>query len=898
MMNFEEIKSRFDIYDVAVNQLGIDLRQINGGEYRGVSPSPGQHNTDDAFALSTSLQKWYDFSTGEKGDVIDLVAYVKFGSIDSHSILEAAKILAGDNYDSAYWEKRIQQRNQFCTDVAKWHDALMQNERTLQYLHERRISDETINALGLGLVNEYLHTKKGELVQEWRLACPYLDECGKSVYMASRRLDWTAHEGSPKYHKKKQNEFLINTLYGLNTLPHKNSECDTLIVLEGMIDAISFMQEGYPTLASIGGAAGKPNDELMLKQARRFRRLITAFDSDVSGQKFTISYGKKFLNAGLNFYCIPNYGEGNKDVSDYYTAGGNLHKLVDTVINGYVFMSGYSFWENTPRNLAEYYPFKTWSPNEKAIALSKVKEFIYKLQNFMDSDDMIQILDALKKYYPHDKIDKFAEGMTQQELMMMMRDDFLEGKHIFFHGTVKGGSYYEYQPAGYWARLTDASMQSEVSAHFNHSKSNKDIFNLTTMIRYMHTRKSMPEFNSKSLWLLQNGVFDFNTGELRQPKPDDYLTWQVGYAYDENATCPLFDKFLAECANNEPSRIDFLNDMLGYIPFENNRLERIFFLIGEGNNGKSTFLHVLEHLIRNTNKQENSQSVTHIQPSMFDKPTELMQLEGSIINIAYDISPNLKGCESHLKSVASGDVVSGNHKFCDTVSFRPRCKLIFSSNHMIKVNDDSLGMRRKLMFCKFENNFTGHEDTHLEEKLIAELPGIFNKMFRAYKALIEREKELRRNAIRACCDNNELMNEFHRIANPVAAFWAEFKDDFLSRGKIKKSEIYDAYIAFCQRNGKSAEYRDVFYERLKKVTSDDGITIQDKRHRENGMQPHYCYFEGINVTETTESAQTDKTIQQENEKGKIKWEYNPEYYQEGKNTIEDALNDKDLELDI
>lgn len=868
MINFEEIKKQFDIYDVAVNKLGLELRHIGGGEYRGISPSPGQHHTDDAFALSTNLQSWHDFSTKEGGSVLDLIAYVKLGSTDSHSILEAARLLAGENYDSAYWEKRQQQRTQFCTDVAKWHDTLMKNEQTLNYLHERRITDETINALGLGLVYEYIHIGN-ELVQEWRLACPYLDAGGKSVYMASRRLDWTAHEDSPKYHKLKQNEFLKNALFGLNTIPYKDSECNVLIVLEGMFDAISFMQERYPTLATIGGAAGKENDEKILQQARRFRRLITAFDSDFSGQKFTITYGKKFLNAGLNFSCIPSYGEGHKDVSDFYTAGGNLQELVDTAINGYVFMSGYSFWEKTPKILAEYYPFKSWSPNEKAIALSEVKKFIHKLQNFIDSDDMIQILDALKKYYPSDKIDNFAQGMTQHELLMMMRDEFLEGKHIFFHGTVKGGSYYEYQPAGYWARLTDAAMQSEVSEFFNHSKSNKDIFNLTTMIRFIHTKHVMPEFNSKRLWLLQNGVFDFDTGELRQPESTDNLTWQAVFNYDENATCPLFDNFLVECANNEPSRIDFLNDLLGYLPYENNRLEWMFFLIGEGNNGKSTFLHVLEHLIRNTNKTDNFQSVTHIQPSMFDKPTELMQLEGSIINIAYDINPNLKGCESGLKSVASGDVISGNYKFCDTVSFRPRCKLIFSSNHMIKVNDDSLGMRRKLMFCKFENNFTGHEDTHLEEKLIAELPGIFNKMYRAYKALLEREKKLRRDAIRACCDNSELIADFSQTANPIAAFWNEFKDDYLSsdeylsRGEAKKSDIYNAYVAFCQHYGKSAEYRDVFYERFIKVVSDDGITIKDTRHREGKKQIYYCQFNGLNATEknTTEiTAQNDITL--------------------------------------
>ena len=863
-MNFEEIKKKFDIYDVAVNQLGLEIRQISSGEYRGVSPSPGQHNTNDAFALSTSLQAWHDFSTDEGGSVLDLVAYVKFGSTDSHSILEAARFLAGDSYDSAYWKKYVKLRDNLRENVEKAHKKLLEDSQTLEYLHNRKITDETIERLKLGLAYEGLKVNDS-YVQEWRLVLPYFDMNGNPIYAATRKLDWAAHEGSPKYHKVKQNEFLKNSLYGLQTLPTKDSECNVLIVLEGAVDAVSFMQEGYPTLATIGGAAGPGNDEKLVQQARRFRKLITAFDTDEtthSGQKFTVSYGKKFLNAGLNFYCIPSYGEGHKDVSDYYTAGGNLHELVDTAINGYVFMCDYTFWENSPKLLSEYYPFKLWSPNEKATALTKVKEFIHKLQNFIDDDDMKLILEVLKKYYPHDKVDKFSEGMTQQELMMMMRDDFLEGRHIFFYGTAKGGSYYEYQPAGFWVRMTDAAMQSEVSAHFNNSKSNKDIFNLTTMIRFMHTKKVMPKFNSKRVWPFQNGVMDLDTGQMRNPMTDDYLTWQVSYRYDENATCPTFDNFMQEITLNEPSRLDFLDDVIGYIPYADNRLEKIFVLIGEGMNGKGTFLNVIENLVRNVNSDSSGfQSYTNIPFCEFSKPTQLIMLDGSIVNLAYDLNENLRGCESYLKSVASGDTVSGNRKFCDTVFFTPRAKLICASNHMLKLNDDSFGMRRRFMFCKFENCFMGRENVNLKKQLIAELPGIFNRMYKAYRALLEREKELGSSAIRACCDNDEFMTEFTQTANPVAAFWDEFKDEYLNCGEVLKSKIFDDFKAFCERNNRFAGDERNFHKSLKRVADDDGITIKNIRHREGDSRPYHCQFISSATTDTTDTtAQNDITL--------------------------------------
>ena len=441
---------------------------------------------------------------------------------------------------------------------------------------------------------------------------------------------------------------------------------------------------------------------------------------------------------------------------------------------------------------------------------------------------------------------------NSHEILMTMRDDFLEGKHIFFHGTIKGGSFYEYQPAGYWARLTDASMQSEISKHFRHSKSNKVFYELTTMVRLMHTEHSLPKFNQKRLWAFKNGVLDLDTGELRQPKPDDFLTWQVEYGYDAEATCPLFDKFLAECANNEPSRINFLDDMLGYIPYEDNRLEKIFVLVGEGMNGKGTLLNVIENLVRNVHANSNGfQSYTNVPLSEFSKPTQLIMLDGSIVNLSYDLNENLRGCESALKSVSSGDTVNGNRKFCDSESFTPRCKLICASNHMLKLSDDSFGMRRRLMFCRFANCFKGRENVNLKKQLISELPGIFNKMYRAYKALLERENELGSSAIRTCIDNDELMNEFNQTANPVAAFWNEFKNEYLSRGELPKAKIFDDFKAFCERNGKFAGTESNFHKNLKRVATDEGITIKDTRHRENGMQPVYCLFNRVNAPETT-----------------------------------------------
>ena len=854
--DFTAIKEQFSCIDVALNILGLDIRQQGVNDWRGVSIAPGPHSTNDA--LSVTRDEWFDFSAGYGGSVLDLVAYVKFGNNDKHSICEAARFLTGDDYDSGYWQKYSAQRENFRANVDKWHEALLADTQTLEYLHSRRITDETIRRFKLGLTHEYL-TVNGTIVQEWRLACPYLDGAGNPIYMASRRLDWCALEGSPKYHKAKQNDFLRNAVWGLNTIPRNDSECDTLVIGEGMIDGLSMAQENYPVLFSIGGFAGKENDALILQTARRFRRILTCYDSDSSGHNFTIQQGKKFLGARLNFACITEYGEGHKDVSDYYTAGGSIPELISRAGNGYEFMSRYTFWDKQrPHKLAEYFPFYALSANDKAKSLGEVKKFVYALRAFLPAcqtpdlfgGDMKRVIEALAEYYPKDTIAKFEQGPTAQEILCAKRDEFLDGRRLIFHGSIKHGEYWQYDnEGGYWYRMSDADVQAELAGFFKYELDNKTIAQLSTMIRHICTEPVMPEFNKARVQVFTNGTLELDTGILREHSPDDLMTWAHTFPYDPEATCEIYDNFLVDVACEQQSRIDFLDDLAAYSLYENCRLEKMFILIGEGENGKGTYLKTLEALFSNSNTRANSQSVTNIQPCELDKPTERIALEGSMLNIAHDIDPNLKGCASYLKSITSGDTITGNFKFCDTRSFSPRTKLICSTNHMIEVNDDSYGMRRRLMFCKFEACFRGRADIHLLDKLKAELPGIFNRVYRAYQALLEREKTKNNNAIRETVDQNACMATFNYIANSVAAFWAEYGESYIASREVLKAQVFEDFTEYCRRNSLLAGTENKFHESLQKLLGVKGKDWNITRRRENGKQPYYYIFQAVKPEE-------------------------------------------------
>lgn len=98
MIDFKELKQSVTCFDAA-QKLGLNLWQLNSEEYRGVSIAPGEHTHNNG--LSVKRYVWYDHTLQYGGDVIDLVAFVKFGTNDNQSRIEAAKFLAGDSeFDS------------------------------------------------------------------------------------------------------------------------------------------------------------------------------------------------------------------------------------------------------------------------------------------------------------------------------------------------------------------------------------------------------------------------------------------------------------------------------------------------------------------------------------------------------------------------------------------------------------------------------------------------------------------------------------------------------------------------------------------------------------------------------------------------------------------------------
>ena len=817
--NFEMLKEHFNVVEVA-KHFGFDVHDDGYQKWRCVSTVAGSTN-ETALCIQVSdkgYQVFKDFKGGTGGDVIDFVAIVLHGSVDDYSRVEAAKYLyqlagltpGNDKYDSKRHEASQHARERFVRNVEHYHEFLLksQNEdarKLLDYLHERRITDETIRRRKIGICKRSIEYKDGKHTEP-RLFLPYFDRAGVPVYGINRRLDWHCHSTEKgngcKYMKTTTTEFIKNSICGVDTLARRKEDDFSLLVIpEGFFDWLSFAQEGFHCLSPITGSFSHEQEQEVFAECQKYRRIVTAFDIDAesqAGQKFTFEFCMKAFKHGFVPYYVKSYGEHEdgskvKDVSEYYQAGGDLHKLVTECIeSGAIYVAS--------RLNAEFngLHYNALSVVEKRKLTKSVREFLCDVKKLITKNELEAVLAEIKKYMPDDILAEATREKKEAEIIIENAEAFLKDyPYLSFYGSAKHGTYLDYTDnLGVWQPVEDASIHSRIFDKFRDTR----VMRVTDIVRMLITPKRadeniMPNFNKKPLINIRNGVLELDTGIFRAHKPEDNVTHCLNFEYDEKATCPMFDKLLYEVTAGEQSRIAHILDSWAYVFFNNCRYEKAFCWIGEGLNGKSTLFRILEALFSNANIADKTASISNVQPKDFIDATKRVQLQYSLVNIAYDIDFNLAGTESYIKSITSGDTIDDNLKFKDTHSFVSRAKLFMASNETPVFRDTSLAIARRIMFCKFVVDFTGRKDPTLAERIIAtELPGIFNKVYQAYKELIQR------GYIRESCDQAVCSNEMQENANPILSFWHEKKESFIQEQWLFRPDVYREYKAWCADN--------------------------------------------------------------------------------------------------
>lgn len=304
----------------------------------------------------------------------------------------------------------------------------------------------------------------------------------------------------------------------------------------------------------------------------------------------------------------------------------------------------------------------------------------------------------------------------------------------------------------------------------------------------------------------RNKTIDLAFGEARQHSPKDKLTIALNVDFDPDATCPKWEAFLNDIFLNDPALINYIQRICGYCLSGTTSEDVMFFLIGGGANGKSTFRAALEMLF---GEYSSSIKISALLTTTSDSNVDYQKatMKGRRVIWTDEVPEGKRFNESQIKAMVGGDKILARAIFEKPFEFTPTHKLFPIGNHVPTITGTDNGIWRRIVLIPFgatfseaseQGNSTKKRDRfEILAELHTELPGILNWALRGWLDYSLRGLRDRPQAV------TEATQAYRDSQDQIACFLSEcYKVD--TQGveiKQRAEDVYARYNRWCSETG-------------------------------------------------------------------------------------------------
>jgi len=286
-----------------------------------------------------------------------------------------------------------------------------------------------------------------------------------------------------------------------------------------------------------------------------------------------------------------------------------------------------------------------------------------------------------------------------------------------------------------------------------------------------------------------NGILDVTTRTLSPHMPSYLTSCQIPVRFDPSAKCPFWDRFVGQVFPADA--VDIAFEIVAWLMTPMTSLQRAILLLGEGSNGKSTYLAGAGVFIGRRNI--SAMPLHRLEAERF----AAAHLLGKLANICPDLpTSDLKG-SSAFKAITGGDTMIAEFKFKPHFEFTPYARLVFSANSYPRGTDCSEGFYRRWRVVPFNRRFEGQNEIprdQLDQMLASpeELSGVLN---RALDVL----PRLRRQGFTDARSIRRATEEFRRTTDPFAA-WLDANTTSEPNAWLAKDELLQEYNQYREQH--------------------------------------------------------------------------------------------------
>jgi len=331
------VVDEIDIVDVISQYVELKKR---GKNYFGLSPFRSE--TKPSFSVSVDKNLWYDFGSGQGGNVIDfLIEYERISFVEAVrslakkyniEIVEIGDVEQDNLYDQLYEIHELA--------CIYFQNNLKSNPKAKvgkKYLEERNFSNSIVKNYRLGVSLDswdslfkevsgkfdedilkksglFSESKKG-LVDRFRnrLMFPFFNLSGKIVGFSGRTLsedDDIKYLNSPETFLFQKSKIFYG---GYQTLPTIRKQ-NFAILVEGQTDYLRLIENDFPNAIATSGTAFSNKHAIVLK--KHTNRAILAYDSDDAGVNAAIRASYALLQEGIETRVL--FLGNNYDPDDFF----------------------------------------------------------------------------------------------------------------------------------------------------------------------------------------------------------------------------------------------------------------------------------------------------------------------------------------------------------------------------------------------------------------------------------------------------------------------------------------------------------------------------------------------------------------------------------------------------
>ncbi len=320
----EQIKERLSIADLVASYITLEK---SGGNFK--ARCPFHNEKTPSFYVSPARDSYYCFGCGEKGDIFTFVE--KFEGLDFKGAL---RVLAERTGVQLVFEKKEKDDKDELFQVLEaatnyFEKQLSASKTTLEYVHSRGVTDETIKKFRIGFASDEWRALRDALVKQGfkddliekagltkktekgfydrfrnRVIFPITDASGRTIAFSGRAL--VSDEHTPKYLNSPETPVFKKSaaLFGIQFAKTEIRKRNYTILVEGQFDLVLLHQHGFANAVASSGTAVTESDAgaptLLSTLARFSNNLMLCFDGDKAGIAASVRTAKIALPVGLD----------------------------------------------------------------------------------------------------------------------------------------------------------------------------------------------------------------------------------------------------------------------------------------------------------------------------------------------------------------------------------------------------------------------------------------------------------------------------------------------------------------------------------------------------------------------------------------------------------------------